>query len=756
MRKNKKLIAILTTLVMLVALLVPMVGPAAAATTYSADKVLSVSANTVNTDGNRVVIKGTSTDALNVGDFVVLQLPADFKMRGSVIVPPTIGADPNDVFAVSVDGSPAGNNIPFGVINRVNQIKIEVAAVHPGVWTPYIYVKIDELEVPGGATGEVKLTAEASSGSGFTSGQVTIAQVGVGQVTLGLEKVALITSAGGPIDTLKIKETLAGNLEVSNESLKFKLPNGFTWADPVGTAKIERVWPACKYPDGTNVPANIPYPPGTVWGTPTRSDGDRTINFDVYTASTSATYLQVSGLRVNVDESVAKYGDVEVTISGKSSVTPTSAVIAKYGDYKVTVSKVEAEAVQPGIREEKIGKFAIEEAVPSTIIKDRTITLTLPDKAKWDGEYPTISAGDSTLLGFNIGGFTAVGTDGRMIKATVSSASTGDKPTKIVFKGGKITVAADYVGDIALEVGGSAGVSGSVVVAEAKAPITATASAKPEVKIGLPDQVAADITITEVAKEILESLSATKDVSSQVYNGYLTIKAPPGVRFTTTPKFEVTEGDVSLGTVVKTGDDQIIEVRVKATSSKPSTIKISGVKLVVDRTVPEGDVTLKIGGTSLVQNNYEPFFPDVSWATKLVVATCITPHPEDLKRVVVFTIGDTKYKIGDMEETMDVAPYIKNGRTYLPVRYVAYALGVSPSNILWDNTNGTVTLIKGDRVIQVQIKNKVMLINGAKITMDVAPEIKDGRTMLPFRWIAQALGASVQWDEATKTVTMKL
>ena len=44
-------------------------------------------------------------------------------------------------------------------------------------------------------------------------------------------------------------------------------------------------------------------------------------------------------------------------------------------------------------------------------------------------------------------------------------------------------------------------------------------------------------------------------------------------------------------------------------------------------------------------------------------------------------------------------------------------------------TNGTVTLIKGDRVIQVKIKSKVMLINGASITMDVAPEIKSGRTM---------------------------
>ncbi|MBC7336320.1 MAG: copper amine oxidase N-terminal domain-containing protein, partial [Clostridia bacterium] len=49
-----------------------------------------------------------------------------------------------------------------------------------------------------------------------------------------------------------------------------------------------------------------------------------------------------------------------------------------------------------------------------------------------------------------------------------------------------------------------------------------------------------------------------------------------------------------------------------------------------------------------------------------------------------------------------------------------------------------------------------LLINGITITMDAAPEIKDGRTMLPFRWVAQALGASVSWDEATKTVTMNI
>jgi hypothetical protein len=58
--------------------------------------------------------------------------------------------------------------------------------------------------------------------------------------------------------------------------------------------------------------------------------------------------------------------------------------------------------------------------------------------------------------------------------------------------------------------------------------------------------------------------------------------------------------------------------------------------------------------------------------------------------------------------------------------------------------------------VQLTIGSKTMVVNGVAITMDVAPEIQAGRTMLPFRWVATALGASVGWDEATKTVTMNV
>jgi len=148
-------------------------------------------------------------------------------------------------------------------------------------------------------------------------------------------------------------------------------------------------------------------------------------------------------------------------------------------------------------------------------------------------------------------------------------------------------------------------------------------------------------------------------------------------------------------------------------------------------------------------------FPGYTAVAAGMVANVVTPASTDVKTGASFVIDSTKYKVGGVEKEMDVAPYIKDGRTFLPVRYVAEALGVSSENILWDAANKTVTLLKGDKVVQLKIGSKSMLVNGVSINMDVAAEITKDRTMLPFRYIAQALGATVTWDEATKTVTLK-
>jgi hypothetical protein len=120
----------------------------------------------------------------------------------------------------------------------------------------------------------------------------------------------------------------------------------------------------------------------------------------------------------------------------------------------------------------------------------------------------------------------------------------------------------------------------------------------------------------------------------------------------------------------------------------------------------------------------------------------------------VFKIGASSFTVNGTVYKTDVAPYIKDGRTFLPLRYIANAAGIADSGIMWDPATQEVTISKGERLVQVTIGSTTMLINGQAITMDVAPEITDGRTCLPMAWVAQALGASITWDATAQTVTI--
>jgi len=122
---------------------------------------------------------------------------------------------------------------------------------------------------------------------------------------------------------------------------------------------------------------------------------------------------------------------------------------------------------------------------------------------------------------------------------------------------------------------------------------------------------------------------------------------------------------------------------------------------------------------------------------------------------VAFVIGQSSYTLEGVTKNMDVAPYIKDSRTYVPVRYLAYSLGIDAGNIGWDSTTKTVTLTKGADTVTLVIGSKTLDKNGTTTTMDVAPTITDGRTMLPARWVGEAFGATVSWDSVTRTVMIE-
>jgi hypothetical protein len=103
---------------------------------------------------------------------------------------------------------------------------------------------------------------------------------------------------------------------------------------------------------------------------------------------------------------------------------------------------------------------------------------------------------------------------------------------------------------------------------------------------------------------------------------------------------------------------------------------------------------------------------------------------------------------GEFIMMMDAAPFIDSGRTFVPIRFVAETYGILTT---WDNETKTAMLERGTTTVHLVAGSKTMIIieKGVEssVEMDVAPMIKDGRTFLPVRFVAEAFGLEVKWME---------
>lgn len=123
---------------------------------------------------------------------------------------------------------------------------------------------------------------------------------------------------------------------------------------------------------------------------------------------------------------------------------------------------------------------------------------------------------------------------------------------------------------------------------------------------------------------------------------------------------------------------------------------------------------------------------------------------------VQFRLNTATYTINTGEWQIDAFPYQENDRVYVPVRYLAYGLSISDQGIDWNEKTKEVTLTKDGVVVKMKLDSQLLYVNEQEIRMDVTPQMTTGdRVMLPARWVAEAFGASVSWDEAQKVVTIK-
>jgi len=109
--------------------------------------------------------------------------------------------------------------------------------------------------------------------------------------------------------------------------------------------------------------------------------------------------------------------------------------------------------------------------------------------------------------------------------------------------------------------------------------------------------------------------------------------------------------------------------------------------------------------------------------------------------------------VNGAEVKADQSPYIVEGVTMVPLRFISEALG---GNVGWDGSARTASVIKDGLFVSVTIGNKVGLVNGQSIPLLRSAELKNGRTFVPLRFFAEGLGAIVGWDQSTWTVSINL
>lgn len=120
---------------------------------------------------------------------------------------------------------------------------------------------------------------------------------------------------------------------------------------------------------------------------------------------------------------------------------------------------------------------------------------------------------------------------------------------------------------------------------------------------------------------------------------------------------------------------------------------------------------------------------------------------------VIITVGSLTMTAGTETVTLDAPAYINaENYTMLPLRAISETFGAT---VNWDDSSKTITILIGQRIISMTIGSKTMYVNGTPVAMNTAPEITSERTFVPVRDLANALGISnINWEEASGVVTL--
>ncbi len=105
--------------------------------------------------------------------------------------------------------------------------------------------------------------------------------------------------------------------------------------------------------------------------------------------------------------------------------------------------------------------------------------------------------------------------------------------------------------------------------------------------------------------------------------------------------------------------------------------------------------------------------------------------------------------VDDNEIELDVPPDARDGRTMVPIRAVAEALG---ADVEWVQDTQQVNMTRAGVTVTMTLNSTTATIDGNPVEMDVAPYANNGRTLIPARYVAEFFGQKVDWDNTYRQV----
>ena len=463
---------------------------------------------------------------------------------------------------------------------------------------------------------------------------------------------------------------------------------------------------------------------------------------------TSKGQMTLSNIEVRASE--LKTGELNLKIGRLAEETYTKVKVAQVAKYGVHIEGEKRYSLTAGGSKEI--SCDVEEELPDTFVSGRKMEISI-DKGFFKTDIRgNIIVGDIYLNSSRITHKVTLEPyeEGGVVKSftMILPELNTTKRNVISFEGLELGAGLEDQGEIILAVGGRAlPEEASTVIADIDIGTTIQIK-KINAAVGVKKQVGGAITISEQDRKSLEL-------------GYIEIRfeGSPYISYTKVPNVEVTKGDLGLKVMGWSDkEDNVLLLKVTKKSTKPSTIMINDFTFNVSNTAPDGTFGVSVGGEAISPDDEqgEMKFSDFMKVSEFGDNSGSNNNNSNnnsnsnnsSERVTKFVLGSKTYFVNGKANEMDAVPFSQDGRTMVPVRYVAVAAGIDDDDITFKD--GVIN-IEGDKNIQLYLGSRLIMVDGKPSTMVTEPVVINQRTYVPVAEIANILGLKVEWNQGTQT-----